>query len=71
MKELLWNLFKKTGKIEYYLLYKKEVANSMLSLRTTKTLSSFTTCDDSICGGDTGHKKAKINLNQFELILLN
>ena len=27
MKELLWNLFKKTGKIEYYLLYKKEVAN--------------------------------------------
>ena len=27
MKELLWNLFKKTGKIEYYMLYKKEVAN--------------------------------------------
>ena len=27
MKELLWDLFKKTGKIEYYLLYKKEVKN--------------------------------------------
>ena len=27
MKKLLWNLFKKTGKIEYYLLYKKEVNN--------------------------------------------
>ena len=25
MKELLWNLFKNTGKIEYYLKYKKEV----------------------------------------------
>ena len=23
MKELLWNLFKNTGKIEYYLEYKK------------------------------------------------
>jgi len=22
-KELLWNLFKKTGKIEYYMKYKK------------------------------------------------
>lgn len=22
-KEILWNLFKKTGKIEYYLKYKK------------------------------------------------
>ena len=43
-------------------------ANSMLSLRTSKTLSSFTTCDDSIFGGDTGHKKAKINLNQLLII---
>lgn len=27
MKELLWDLFKKTGKIEYYLKY-KEVTNN-------------------------------------------
>ena len=27
MKKLLWDLFKKTGKIEYYMLYKKEVNN--------------------------------------------
>jgi len=25
MKELLWNLFKSTGKIEYYMKYKEEV----------------------------------------------
>ena len=25
MKDLLWNLFKCTGKIEYYLKYKEEV----------------------------------------------
>ena len=25
MKQLLWNLFKNTGKIEYYLKYKEEV----------------------------------------------
>ena len=25
MKELLWNLFKNTGKVEYYLKYKEEV----------------------------------------------
>jgi len=25
MKELLWDLFKKTGKIEYYIKYKEEV----------------------------------------------
>lgn len=25
MKELLWGLFKKTGKVEYYLKYKEEV----------------------------------------------
>ena len=25
MKELLWGLFKSTGKIEYYLKYKEEV----------------------------------------------
>lgn len=24
MKDLLWQLFKKTGKIEYYLAYKKQ-----------------------------------------------
>lgn len=27
MKELLWNLFKKTGKIEYYMKYKEVVNN--------------------------------------------
>jgi len=26
-KELLWNLFKNTGKIEYYIEYRKELAN--------------------------------------------
>ena len=25
MKELLWNIFKQTGKIEYYIKYKEEV----------------------------------------------
>ena len=25
MKEILWNLFKSTGKIEYYMKYKEEV----------------------------------------------
>lgn len=25
MKELLWDLFKNTGKIEYYIKYKEEV----------------------------------------------
>lgn len=25
MKELLWDLFKSTGKIEYYMKYKEEV----------------------------------------------
>ena len=25
MKELLWSLFKNTGKIEYYIKYKEEV----------------------------------------------
>lgn len=25
MKDLLWNLFKSTGKIEYYMKYKEEV----------------------------------------------
>lgn len=25
MKELLWDLFKSTGKIEYYIKYKEEV----------------------------------------------
>ncbi len=24
MKELLWSLFKKTGKVEYYIKYKEE-----------------------------------------------
>lgn len=27
MKELLWDLFKKTGKIEYYMKYKEVVNN--------------------------------------------
>lgn len=25
MKDLLWNLFKNTGKVEYYLKYKEEL----------------------------------------------
>ena len=25
MKDLLWNLFRQTGKIEYYIKYKEEV----------------------------------------------
>lgn len=28
MKDILWALFKKTGKIEYYMKYKEEVKNS-------------------------------------------
>lgn len=28
MKNILWALFKKTGKIEYYMKYKEEVKNS-------------------------------------------
>lgn len=28
MKELLWGLFKNTGKIEYYIKYKREVEES-------------------------------------------
>ena len=44
-------------------------ASSMISLRRcSQTLSSFTTCDDSMCGGETGHKKSKINLNQLLII---
>jgi len=27
MKELLWDLFRKTGKIEYYMKYRKELEN--------------------------------------------
>ena len=27
MKDLLWDLFKTTGKIEYYLKYKEELKN--------------------------------------------
>lgn len=27
-KELLWKLFQKTGKIEYYLKYKEELENN-------------------------------------------
>lgn len=28
MKNILWELFKKTGKIEYYMKYKEEVKSS-------------------------------------------
>ena len=38
-------------------------ANSMMSLRSSKTISSVTTCDDSICLDDTNVGKYKINLN--------
>ena len=38
-------------------------ANSMMSLRSSKTISSVTTCDDSICLDDTNAGKYKINLN--------
>ena len=31
MKKLLWDLFKSTGKIEYYLKYKEEVRNESRS----------------------------------------
>ena len=36
-------------------------ANSMMSLRSSKTISSITTCDDSICLDDTNVRKNKIN----------
>ena len=38
-------------------------SNSMMSLRQSKTFSSFTTCDSSICGDEIKDKKQKINLN--------
>ena len=43
-------------------------ANSMMSLRQSKTLSSFTTCDDSLYGDEIVHRKTKINLNQLLII---
>ena len=44
-------------------------ASSIISLRQcSQTLSSFTTCDDSMCGSETGHKKSKINLKQLLII---
>lgn len=36
MKELLWDLFKKTGKIEYYMRY-KEVVNNDRKCRRNNT----------------------------------
>ena len=42
-------------------------ANSMMSLRSSKTISSVTTCDDSICLDDTNVGKYKINLNNLML----
>ena len=38
-------------------------SNSMMSLRQSKTFSSFTTCDSSVCGDEKKDKKQKINLN--------
>ena len=38
-------------------------SNSMMSLRQSKTFSSFTTCDSSICGDEKKDKKQKTNLN--------
>ena len=43
-------------------------SNSMMSLRNCKTISSFTTCDDSICYDDNTKKEGKINLNQLLII---
>ena len=34
MKNLLWDLFKNTGKIEYYLKYKREAKNEKSKGRT-------------------------------------
>ena len=41
----------------------KKRANSMMSLRHSKTISSFTTCDDSICLDEIREGKYGINLN--------
>ena len=40
-------------------------ANSMMSLRHSKTISSFTTCDDSICIEETKDHNIKINISQL------
>ena len=41
----------------------KQRANSMMSLRQSKTFSSFTTCDSSICFEEKKDGKRRINLN--------
>ena len=41
----------------------KKRANSMMSLRHSKTISSYTTCDDSSCLEEIKDGKFKINLN--------
>ena len=43
----------------------KKRASSMMSLRQSKTLSSFTTCDDSICIEEIKDGIKKINLNNL------
>ena len=43
----------------------KKRANSMMSLRQSKTFSSFTTCDDSICFEEKKGKKFGINLDKL------
>lgn len=42
-------------------------ANSMLSLHRSKTISSLTTCDDSVCFDDIREGKHKINLNRLKV----
>ena len=38
MKELLWDLFKTTGKIEYYIKYKEEIKKDGESNRDRKKI---------------------------------
>ena len=48
--------------------FNKKRASSMMSLRNSKTISSFTTCDDSIC---LEEKKGKYKINLSLLIIDN
>ena len=46
-------------------------SNSMMSLRNCKTISSFTTCDDSICYDDNNKKEGKIKINLNQLLIID
>jgi hypothetical protein len=46
-------------------------SNSMMSLRNCKTISSFTTCDDSICYDDNNKKEGKIKINVNQLLIID